>query len=46
MFITYIRNGVRETHAAFQRNLMFIWVWASEGEEIEIIEYRAAEVAA
>lgn len=39
MFITYTRNGVREVHACYQRTLLFIWVWASEGEDIVIEGY-------
>jgi len=42
MFIQYTRNGRREQHAAYRRTLLFIWVFASEGEDI-IIE---GEVAA
>jgi hypothetical protein len=46
MFITYLRNGRRETHAAFSRNLAFVWVWASEGEDITILGYHAARQVA
>ncbi len=42
MFLTYTRNGHREHHAAFRRTLAFLWVFASEGETIEIIEYEVA----
>ena len=39
MWIVYTHDGRREKVAAFQRNLTFIWVHASEGDDIEIIEY-------
>lgn len=42
MFIIIMRNGQRETHAAFQRTLAFLWVHASEGEDITVVGYEAA----
>lgn len=42
MFITYLRNGHRETHAAYQRTLLFLWVWAGEGDTIIIEGYHEA----
>lgn len=41
MFITFVRNGNRETHAAFRRTLALMWVWASEGDCI-VIEAQVA----
>lgn len=47
MFITYTRNGRTETHAAYRRTLMFLWVWAAEGDAITIHGYHfEAQVAA
>jgi len=42
MFITYVRNGHRETHAMYQRTLAFLWVWCSEGDNVVIEGYSHA----
>lgn len=46
MFITIVRNGRHETHAAYQRTLAFFWIHAAEGDDITVEEYVVARRAA
>lgn len=39
MWIEYTRDGIRQRAANFSRTRLFLWVWATEGDEIVIHGY-------